>query len=288
MTRLGARVDAALTSPGPWYRLVEVQTLVALVIGWRLLNHEWTTIAQRPSVLTQHVNVMAWYPGSPPAWLLVVLEVVGLAAVALVVARCRTRLAFGVAWGVYVALCAWWGASGKVMHNDVLTVTVAFPLLFASPPTRGETGATVRWGWPPRAALVAMACVYFLTGAQKLHHSGLHWVFSDNMSWVLRQGAVARSADLATFVADHSWLAQSLAGGALALELTAPLWLAIRQTRLAFALATIVMHTSIWWLLGIDYSAWWLTVLAVTVPMSLRADRRLWRSRSRAPELADA
>jgi hypothetical protein len=280
--RTRERIDAALTAPGPWYRLVEVQTLVALVIGWRLLTRDWTVIADRPAILTQHTSVMAWYPGSPPAWLLLVLQVAGVAAVALAVVRWRTRLVFSIAWGAYVALCAWWGASGKVMHNDVLTVTVAFPLLFASPPVRGETGSAVRWGWPPRAVLAALGTVYFLTGFQKLIHPPLRWVFSDNMSWVLRQGAVARSADVATYVADHSWLAHSLAGGALALELTAPVWLAVRQTRVVFGLAATMMHTSIWWFLGINYSAWWLTVLAVTVPMTLRPDRRLWRGRELA------
>ncbi|HWJ84166.1 MAG TPA: hypothetical protein VNR62_01980 [Cellulomonas sp.] len=276
MKGIAARVDAALTAPGPWYRLREVQTLVALVVGWRLITRDWTRIADRAPALTEHRNVMAWYPGAPPAWLLVALQIIGIGAVALVVARRRPRLAFAVAWATYVALCAWWGASGKVMHNDVLTATVAFPLLFARPAARGETGWAVRWGWPPRAALAVMGTVYFLTGFQKLRHAGLDWVFSDNMAWVLRQGAVDRAAGLATFVADHAWLAQGLAGGALALELTAPLWLAIRPTRALFAVAALVMHTSIWLLLGIDYSAWVLTVAAVTVPMSLRADRPLF------------
>ena len=282
MRGLVARIDGALTAPGRSFRLVEVQTLLALVIGWRLLTRDWTLIADRPAALTQHLNVMAWYPGAPPAWLLVALQVVGIAAVVAVVARRRTRPAFLVAWLAYVALCAWWGASGKVMHNDVLTVTVTFPLLFARPPARGETGSSVASGWPPRAALAVMATVYFLTGFQKLRHAGLHWVFGDNMSWILRQGAVDRAAGLASFVADHAWLAQGMAGGALALELTAPLWLSIRRTRALFAAAALVMHSSIWLLLGIDYSPWILTVAAVAVPMSLRADRPLL-ARPRVP-----
>jgi len=281
--RLVDRADAALTAPGPWYRLLEVHTLVALVIGLRLAVRDWTRIADRPAILTQHWTVVGWYPGAPPAWLLVTLQVVGLLGVVLVLARYRGRVGFVVAWVAYVTLCAWWGSSGKVMHNDVLTVTVAFPLLFSRPPARGETGSSVRFGWPPRAALAVLATVYLLTGLQKLRHSGLHWVFSDNMTWILRQGAVDRAGDLAAFVADHPWLAQGLAGGALALELTAPVWLAIRQTRWLFAVAALIMHTSIWWLLGIDYSAWVLTVAAVAIPMSLRPDRRLLRTRVAAP-----
>jgi hypothetical protein len=181
-----------------------------------------------------------------------------------------------VAWACYAVLTALWGESGKVMHNDVLTVTVGAVLLFAAVPGRGRTSEwSLRWGWPPRAALAVLATVYWLTGAQKLRHSGLEWVFSDNMAWVLRQGAVGHGAQVAHWVADHLVVAQLLACGALALELTAPLWLAVRRTRALFAAAVLVMHTSIWWFLGLDYSAWVLTAAAVAVPMSLRPDRRL-------------
>ncbi|WP_081861736.1 hypothetical protein [Cellulomonas sp. HZM] len=271
-----ARLDARLTARGSAHRLVEVQTLVALVIGYRLLVRDWTHISDRPADLWDGLTVMSWWPGVPPAWLVVTLQVAGVLGVLLVVLRVRTRAAFVVAWVCYVVLCAWWGSSGKVMHNDVLTVTVASVLLFASPPRRGEHGRTVRWGWPPRGALMVLGFVYFLTGFQKLRHSGLHWVFSDNMVWILRQGAAPRAHDLAMWVADHPWIAQGLAGGALALELTAPVWIAFRLTRGWFALAVAVMHGSIWLLLGIDYSAWILTAAAVCVPMALAPDRGLF------------
>ncbi|MNW55768.1 hypothetical protein D3C74_334520 [compost metagenome] len=72
-------------------------------------------------------------------------------------------------------------------------------------------------------------------------------------------------------------LTQALAGGALVLELTAPLWLAIRVARIPFVLAVAAMHGSIWAFLGLDYSAWVLTAAAVAVPLALRPDRRLLR-----------
>ena len=36
------------------------------------------------------------------------------------------------------------------------------------------------------------------------------------------------------------------------------------------------MHGSIWLFIGLDYSAWPLTVAAVAVPMALAPDRPLW------------
>ena len=56
------------------------------------------------------------------------------------------------------------------------------------------------------------------------------------MTWILRLGLSAHLAggaepvaqDLGRAVAEHGWMSASLAGGALLLELTAPLWLAVR------------------------------------------------------------
>ena len=40
------------------------------------------------------------------------------------------------------------------------------------------------------------------------------------------------------------------------------------------------MHGSIWLFIGLDYSAWPLTVAAVAVPMALAPDRPLWSRRT--------
>lgn len=270
------RIDAALTAPGAGYRLLEVQTLVALVIGMRLVARDWASIADRPVALVDGLTVVSWLPPHLPAWIPVVLAVVGVGGVGLVLARTHARAGFAVAWGAYVVLCALWSSSGKVMHNDALTVWVGLALLLARPPARGqEDRRAVGFGWPPRAALAVLACVYWLTGVQKLRHSGLGWAFGDNMSWVLRQGTSPFVPGLSDWVADHTAVAAALATGALLLELTAPVWLAWRRTRALFALAVAVMHGSIWLFLGIDYLPWVLTAAAVAVPMSLRPDVRL-------------
>ncbi|MBT0993669.1 hypothetical protein KIN34_05140 [Cellulomonas sp. DKR-3] len=271
-----ARLDRLLTAPGAGFRLLEVHTLVALVIALRLVARDWAAIADRPAVLTDGLTVVAWLPPHVPAWLVVGLAVVGVGGVGLVVARTHAHAGFVVAWVAYTVLCALWGSSGKVMHNDVLTVWVGFVLLFARVPRRDEDERrTVASGWPPRAALVVLGTVYLLTGVQKLRHAGIGWALGENMSWILRQGFSPYAAGLAQWVADHDVVARGLATGAILLELTAPLWLAWRRTRALFALAVAVMHTSIWLFLGLDYSAWVLTAAAVAVPMSLPPDRRL-------------
>ena len=135
---------------------------------------------------------MSWYTGTPPPWALVAVQVVGLACALLVVAQRRPHLAFVGLWIAYTSLTALWGSSGKVMHNDVLTVLVAAVFLFASGPARdGWAERRVRYGWPPRAALAVLAMAYFVSGAQKLVHSGPEWVFSDTMTWILRLGLSA-------------------------------------------------------------------------------------------------
>ncbi len=274
VVRRARGIDSALLRPVPERTLVLVHVLVAVVIGLRLLGRDWTLVAARPAVLTGGPTPFGWLPFAVPVALLVGLQIVGLLGVALVLARVRARVGFAVAWGAYVLLTALWGSSGKVLHNDVLTITVGVVLLAATVPARPGPGTVARSGWAVHGALAVVGCVYLLTGAQKLVHSGPAWAFGDSMAWVLRQGTSPLGEGLTRVVADQPVLTRALATGALVLELTAPLWLAVRVTRIPFAAAVAAMHTSIWVFLGLDYSAWVLTVAAVAVPTGLRAASR--------------
>ncbi|MEU4363351.1 hypothetical protein [Promicromonospora sp. NPDC023987] len=280
---LGRRFDAAVVAPGRPGPVVLLRVALALIIALRLLAHDWSLVAERPAELTSHLWILGWLPGLSPS-VLVAIQVVGLAGVALVVIRRAPRAGLVLSWLSLLVLAGLWGASGKFHHNDLLLLTATFPVLFARAPDRSNrpaagdvagdmagdgdgTARAITWGWTPRAALAVVGCVYFLTGLQKLRHSGLTWVFSDNMSWVLLQGADSSpvSPELVRALAETPVLPQLLAGGALALELGAPLLLCWRPTRLAFAGAVTAMHLSIWVCLGLDYSPWWLTVWAVTL-----------------------
>lgn len=269
MTALIARVDRALLAAGPARRLIEVRTLLAVAMGVQLVVRPWRQLVDRPPQLFDPVAVVAWLSAPPSPRTVVAVQCVGLVAAVVTVLRLAPRAGFAVAWAAYVFLAAVWGSSGKVMHNDVLLITVAFPLVFAPAPTRAESDSVdVRWGWGPRASLAALAAVYFATGYQKLRHSGLAWVFSDNMSWVLRQGTSVFGHHLNQVVADQPALTRALAAGALALELAAPVLLSIRRTRPLFVLGALLMHASIWLFLGLDYSPWVLASAAVALPLS--------------------
>ena len=147
--RLWARVDERLVAPGPGFRVAEVQILLAAVIALRLATRDWTLVAERPAALRDGLTVMSWYTGTPAPWALVAVQVVGLACALLVLAQRRPHLAFVGLWIAYTALTALWGSSGKVMHNDVLTVLVAAVFLFASGPPRT--------GWAERPGPVRVA-----------------------------------------------------------------------------------------------------------------------------------
>lgn len=289
--------DAALVAPGPPGPLVLMRVLIVSVIGARLLLRRWWVMAERPDALFDPVPFLAWLPGQPGAAAIVAVWALGLASVAATLWASATgrhvTLPFVGAWLSLLVLAGLWGSAGKVMHNDVLLLSVAVPLLFASSPTR-PTGSTdaidadapaARWGWPPRAALIVLAVVYFLTGVQKLRHSGPGWAFGDNMSWVIRQGRSPFGDDFSRAIADQEWLTRSMSAGALALELVAPALLAVRRTRPWFALSATAMHLSIWAFLGLDYYGWVLAVWAVVIPMSTLGER-WWRTADLAPSPA--
>ncbi len=227
-------------------------------------------MAGRPPALFEPVPLTAWLSTVPSFGVLVALEVVGVAgAIAVLLAR-RPLLGLRVAWACLLILGALYSSAGKIMHNEVLLLLVTVPLLFSASDARiGDRRLSVAYGWAPRAAVAIVATVYFLTGFQKVLHSGPAWIFSDNMSWVLYSGAASGQSlatDLVATLAGLGWAPQLLAGGALLLELSAPALIAWRVTRPLFMVAVCCMHLSIGVALGLDYSGWILAVLAVLMP----------------------
>ncbi|MCU1497263.1 MAG: hypothetical protein JWM47_1216 [Acidimicrobiales bacterium] len=275
-----AAIDRALVAPGPARTFRQVRTGLALVIALRLLVGQWRSLASLPADLFQPAFAVRWVPGMPPATVLVGIQVTGLLAAGVAAFGGRgARQAFAVAWLSLLVLGGLWSSTGKVMHNEILLLLAALPFV-AAPGSRAEDGEgdgdpSTEWGWPPRAALVIIAIAYAASGLQKLYHSGLDWVMSDNLRWVMH--AAVRSdppvPQLAQAVVDRPMVAHLAAAGALAIEVVGPLLLVRRRTRIVFVALAASLHIGIWLAHGLDYSAWVLTVAVVALPMAATVRR---------------
>ena len=134
-------------------------------------------------------------------------------------------------------------------------------------PAVSPTLEGVRFGWPVRTAMVVIALAYFFAGFQKWRYSGLPWVTSDNMRWILYASSDSHSHPngLALFVADRPVLAHLFAAGSLLLETLFPLVLFVPRLRWLFVPGAVSMHLGIRLAMGLDYSALAATVVIVFV-----------------------
>ncbi len=263
-------IDQRLVAPGSFHRFACARTVLAVTIALRLATRRWDVLADQPPELFRPVPLVSWLSHPPGAGVLVAVQVVGIAGALVAATGRRARPGFAVAWLALLFLAGLRTSAGKILHNDVLLLLAAVPILFGPARARlGDVRRSASAGWPVRASIAVVGCVYLLTGLQKLRHSGLAWVASDNFRWVLYGGAASGRApirDAALFIADRPWLAHLTAAGLLGFELAAPWLLAGRRTRTAVVAIAVVLHGGTWLTLGLDYWAWILTVAAVALP----------------------
>ena len=136
-------------------------------------------------------------------------------------------------------------------------------------PRRNVSGE--RYGWPIRTAMIALALAYFFAGFQKWRYSGLQWVTSDNLRWILY--GQSHPHGLALFIADRPTLAHLFAAGSLLLETLFPLVLFVPRLRWLFIPSAVAMHVAVRFAIGLDYSAQWLTLVIVFVNWPVLVDR---------------
>jgi len=107
--------------------------------------------------------------------------------------------------------------------------------------------------WPVRAVWVMFAFIFFGAGVAKLRHSGLEWIFSDNMAILLLRARFEGKSALpwGFFLAEHQWLTQLLAAATIAIEVGYPLALFSRRARWILVPGAFSMQIGISLLMGI-------------------------------------
>ena len=234
---------------------------LAIVLGVRLALSPFAAAVGQPESLWHPRGTGLLLATPPPVDVVVGFQVLGVAAAALFVWR-RRLVPLVVAWCCLLVLAGLRASLGKILHNDVLLVVAAGPLLLAGD---RPDDADARTGLDCAAAIVLVS--YLSAGWWKLLRSGPAWALSDNLRWALAAGrGGSRWPALTGWLVDHPLACGASACGILALELGAPLlW---RRPRLApgFVAAATVMHGGTWLVLGLDYWAHLAAVALVLLP----------------------
>jgi hypothetical protein len=275
-------VIAWLYAPADPRRLAAIRIGLCAVLAARLTRTVYVRLADTPDALFRPQSFMRVLSSQPPRGLVIALQIIGVIAALLAMAGVRTRVSLPTAWTIGVVLGGMTTAIGKVVHNDVLLLLAIVPLLFApcadawaidapsSPPPDHSA-----YGFAVRASMIVVAFAYFFAGFWKLVSSGIAWVTSSNMRWVLyasSDGQVTPNA-YALAIADRPWMAHVLAFVTLVVELGFPVVLFARRAILGFVVATVALHAGIWAAMRLDYWAQAATVVVVLVDLPRLIDR---------------
>ena len=280
------RFDRWLFGAGDPRRLAAMRIILCLVVAARIARPLFVDLAGQPEPLFRPRSFMHLLDAMPGRGVTIAIQLTTIALLLAGSAGLHSRITVPIAWLGATFLFGMETSLGKVVHHDVLPLLAMIPLLLA--PTgeawaidaRGrEVGPSARVGWPVRTAGLLVAGAYLIAGVSKLAFSGLHWVLGDNLRNILYAASDAHGGNaLALFVADLPWLASSIAGGALAFELT--VWLVLVRPRLVplYVAWAAALHTGIWLTIGINYVSWAVTVAAVFVDWPTLTDRLPRRS----------
>jgi hypothetical protein len=269
-------------------RLLVTRTLFAVLIGLRIALGPYRTLAGQPPALFRPPSFLRLLglDAMPSAWVIGLVQVVGVAAAVLAARGRSPRAAFVAAWLSLLFLAGLRTSLGKVLHNDTALLLATFPLLFAD---AGEDSSEEgrRSGWPLSLGLAVLCLIYFFAGVAKLRHSGLAWVTGDNMRYVMLsawRGGKPEFPQIARLIGGSGFLARDIAGFILLLELLFPLAFLVPRARPLFAGAAVLLHVGTWFTLGIDYWLWAAT--AVLLLLDVSALPPWWAARRAGPATA--
>lgn len=109
--------------------------------------------------------------------------------------------------------------------------------------------------WPVRAVWLMLALIFFGAGVSKLRHSGLEWIFSDNMALLLIHPYYYTTtndplASWGLFLAQYKWLYRPMAAATIVLEVSYPLALISRRARWVIVPGVFFLQAGIRVLMG--------------------------------------
>lgn len=276
------RFERWMFAAGSPNRLAAVRIGLMSVLALRLTRGIYADLAGQAPALFRPLSFMKVLPAMPSRPVVVVVQIIAFVAAVAAVAGIRIRSTIPIAWGGAMLLMGMTTSLGKVMHNDVLLVLCIVPLLWARSADAFAPGSGGRerrngsaYGWPVRTMMLVVVGSYFLAAIAKLDRSGLAWVTSDNMRWILYSASDSAGSPngWALFVADRAWLAHITAGLALTLEATFPIVLFKPRLTPLYVLAAVGLHTGIWLAIGLDYWAHTATVVIVLTDWPVVAER---------------
>jgi hypothetical protein len=129
----------------------------------------------------------------------------------------------------------------------------------------GEVPPSGEYTWPIRLVWVLTVLVFFAAGVSKLRRSGLAWVFSDNMRYVLLSHHYSHQPPTTwgLHVAQIGWAPRLMGLSTVLFEVGAPLALLGRTLRWIFVPGLLLMQIGILLLTGAFVPYWYLYVFWV-------------------------
>jgi hypothetical protein len=279
------RIDGWIFASGDARRLAAVRIGLCGALALRLSRPMYVQLGEQPRALFRPISFMHLFRAMPSGPAVVAIQVVAVLACVLAAAGVVTRIALPIGWLAALFLNGMWTSLGQPMHNESLLLLALVPLLFApasdawSVPAqvrrRPAPAPSVRYGWPVRTAMIVVAGGYFFSGLYKLVFSGLAWVTTDNLRWVMYGISDENSHPIgpALYLASHPLLAHLAAAITLALELGFPLCLWKPAAARLVVPGIVLLHLGIGLTMHLDYSAWAITVVVLFVPWDAMADR---------------
>jgi hypothetical protein len=287
--------------PGPASRLGLARAIFCGLAFFFYLPHdftEWATAAPvfwMPIFLFEKLHLQV----GPPEWLFAAQTVWKL-SLAMCALGVWTRVSAVLAAGLGTYLLGLPHNFGATQHYDTLVVFVLWILAVSRAGDACSIDALVRerrhggarrdpmgaeYTWPIRAVWVLTSLVFFGAGTSKLRHSGLEWVFSDNLRLLLMRayyhvsdGDPLTSWGLA--LANHPTLTQVFAATALAIETVYIIAIFSRRARPFIGAAGVLFLVGIRVLMGPTFEPFLICALFV-VPWH-RFEAALDRSIARA------